>query len=229
MTADTIAPFNGFTSEALQFLADLKANSNNKPWFEAHQEVYQNALLAPMKALVATLADFMLSIDPYFEVTPAINRTISRLNRDVRFSQDKSLYRANMWITFKRPRKNWLDAPAFYFELFPDWYRYGMGYYSTTPEKMARFRAAVDANPPAFLQAVSFYHADSIYLLEGELYKKPFSPAHPAELQTWYQRKSFYLVCNRPADERLFSPELANDLVAGFRMLTPLYRFLADL
>jgi hypothetical protein len=55
---------------------------------------------------------FMLSIDPYFDVHPAINRTISKIYRDTRFSNDKSPFKTTMWITFKRPEKNWKDAPA---------------------------------------------------------------------------------------------------------------------
>lgn len=225
---DSAAQFNGFSAETLKFLTGLKAN-NNKPWFEAHRADYETHLLAPMKSLVSDLADFMLTIDPYFEVTPAVNRTISRMNRDVRFSKDKSLYRANMWLTFKRPRKKWTDAPAFYFELFSDRYRYGMGYYSATREKMDCLRAAIDDDPQEFLREVSFHSPDSIYALEGETYKKTLNPAHPAEIQTWYQRKSFYLVCNRQADDRLFGPQLTSDLAAGFNLLSPLYRYLADL
>ncbi|MBN1220352.1 MAG: DUF2461 domain-containing protein, partial [Anaerolineae bacterium] len=108
--------FEGFAPETLEFLRNLKAN-NNKTWFEAHKQEYQEYLLQPLQALVADMGNFMLSIDPYFEVTPAVNKTISRIHRDTRFSRDKSSYKSTMWITFKRPRKDWQDAPAYFFEL----------------------------------------------------------------------------------------------------------------
>lgn len=123
--------FEGFLPETLEFLGNLEAN-NNKVWFEMHKQEYQEHLLQPLQDLVVDLSGFILTIDPYFETTPAINKTISRIHRDTRFSRDKSPYRSTMWITFKRSRKDWKDAPAYFFEISPDSYRYGMGFYSAS-------------------------------------------------------------------------------------------------
>lgn len=131
--------FKGFSQESLDFLGNLKAN-NNRMWYEANRQVYINCLLEPLQNLVVDIGAFMLTIDPYLEVTPAIDKTISRIYRDTRFSRDKSPYKSTMWITFKRPNKEWKDAPAFFFEISPDSYRYGMGFYSAGKKTMDRFR-----------------------------------------------------------------------------------------
>jgi uncharacterized protein (TIGR02453 family) len=217
--------FTGFSPETLEFMRNLKAN-NHKTWFEAHQQEYQEYLLQPLRALVADMGHFMLSIDPYFEITPAINKTISRIHRDIRFSCDKSPYKSTMWITFKRPRKDWQDAPAYFFELSIDSYRYGMGFYSASKDVMDQWRARIDEKPAEFLHAISFYSQQQIFVVEGEKYKRVLDQSKPAEIQEWYQRKNFYLVCNRKTDDRLFSRALLADFMSGFELIAPFYHYL---
>mgnify|MGYP001567660317 CR=1 FL=1 len=56
--------------------------------------------------------------------------------KDTRFSKDKSPFKCTMWITFKRPNKEWKGAPAYFFEIPTESYRYGMGFYSAGKETM---------------------------------------------------------------------------------------------
>ena len=104
--------FTGFKPEAIQFLNNLGMD-NTKAWFEDHRADYTEYLLEPMKNLVIDLTGAMHSIDPGFETRPLVDKTISRIYRDVRFSRDKSPYRTNMWIVFKRRVTDWKDYPAF--------------------------------------------------------------------------------------------------------------------
>lgn len=217
--------FTGFSPETLNFLKNLAASSN-KTWFEAHRQDYQDFLMQSLRNLVTELGDFMLSIDPYLEITAAVNKTISRIYRDTRFSRDKSLFKSNMWITFKRQGKDWKDAPCFFFEIFTNWYRYGMGFYSASPSTMSKFREKIDENPEEFLKVLSFYSKQKNFVLEGKKYKKIFNKNLSEEIQNWYQRKNFYLVCNRNIDKRLFSRDLADDLKSSYILIAPLYHYL---
>jgi len=217
--------FKGFAEETFEFLKDLKTY-NNKGWFEQHKQDYQNFLLEPLKDLVTDLGDFMLTIDPYFEVRPAVNKTISRIHRDTRFSKDKSPYKTRMWITFKRPNKNWKDAPAYFFEISTNSYRFGMGLYSASPNTMNQFRETIDNNPNEFLKTISFYSKQKFFVIEGEQYKKIIDKDKSQEIQDWYQRKNLYLVCNRRIDKRLFNSKLSDDLISGFKILEPFYHYL---
>lgn len=217
--------FNGFSQKTLDFLRDIKAN-NNKGWFEAHKQDYKDYLLEPLKNLVIELGGFMLTIDPYFETRPAVNKTISRIYRDTRFSKDKSPFKDTMWITFKRPSKDWKDAPAYFFEICPDSYRYGMGLYAASPDTMYRFREMIDKRPKEFLKAISFYSKQQIFAVEGEKYKRIFDENKPEEIQNWYQRRNLYLVCNRKIDNHLFKRDLVEDLIFGFGLLAPFYQYL---
>jgi uncharacterized protein (TIGR02453 family) len=217
--------FNGFSSETLDFLRKLKQN-NNKVWFETHRQDYQQYVLEPMRYLVIGLGEFMLKIDPHFDITPAINRTISRIHRDTRFSRDKSPYKSTLWITFKRPGKQWKDAPGYFFEMSADSYRYGMGFYSASPETMHRFREIIDTKPTEFREVTKFYSYQSIFVIEGEKYKRLSDKKKSDEVQTWYQRKNLYLVCNNEIDNHFFDKVLVSDLVTGFDLIAPFYHYL---
>ena len=121
---DSPSGFSGFRRQALRLLRENRER-NNRAWFEVQKPDYPELLLEPFQMLVAELTPDMRKIDALFETRPAVDRTISRLRRDTRFSPDKSLYRDRMWLSFKRPRSDWTGHPAFYFEVNPAGYRYG--------------------------------------------------------------------------------------------------------
>lgn len=169
----------------------------------------------------------MRHIDEFIETRPMIGKTISHLRRDTRFSRDKSLYRDNMWLTFKRPKKNWTDAPTYFFEFGPDWWHYGLGYYSASPTTMGFFRERLLEFPHEFRQAVTAIPEG--YEVHAESYKRRMVPeALPSELALWYLRKSFY-ISRRSVDMALLSsPALPDTLLEGFGRLSGLYGFLVD-
>ena len=216
-----------FTQTTFDFLRDLRAY-NDKPWFEAHKAVYRDHVLLPLQALAAELGSLMQSIDPEIEIAPG--KAVSRVYRDTRFSKDKSPYKTSHWITFKRSRKEWQNFPAFFFEISPEAYRYGMGFFSADRATMDRFRASIDANPAAFLARVAFYSRQNEFVIEGDRYKRPLKTdytqdvrAHRDRLDDWYQRKSLYLVCNRLIQGQGIPAGLSSDLSRGFQTLAPLY------
>ena len=220
--------FSGFRPDSIQFLVENRQR-NSKPWFESHRNRYEILLLNPFRNLIGELTPFMLAIDPDFDLKPAINRTISRLYRDTRFSRDKSLFRDTMWLVIRRLGEDWkTSAPAFYFEISPSGYRYGMGFYAASRMIMDLFREAIDEKPQIFKKATAFLVRSDRYELNGESYKRRLPSRHPQIIQTWYQRKTFYLVCERSHDEVLYSSRLTGELTEGFEILAPLYRFIVQ-
>ncbi|WP_026111822.1 DUF2461 domain-containing protein [Winslowiella toletana] len=218
-----MSEFSGVTQRGLTFLQQLSQN-NNKEWFDEHRGIYDEELLKPVRQLVADLAQDMLIIDELFEIRPAVGKTISRMHRDTRFSRDKSLYRSNIWLTFKRSRKNWTDAPTYFFEFGPDWWRYGLGYYSASRITMNLFRERLLQDPAAFLN-MSAAIPDN-FVLEGESYKRELVKGMQPELSQWYNKKSWALISEQRQMDLLFSPQLVPVLAAGFQQLAPLYDFL---
>jgi uncharacterized protein (TIGR02453 family) len=220
--------FTGFSRQTFLFLKDLKAN-NDKAWFGAHRPDYEQSLLQPLRDLVTDLTDAMLDIDPCFEVSPTVNKTISRIHRDTRFSKDKSPYRDCMWIVFKRSGKEWSRWGVGYFlEINPTWYRYGMGFYEAAPDIMAEFRARIDDHPKAFLKAISWFQDKAPFVLEGESYKRHKGPDKSEPILSWYNHKSFYLSSRHKIDKTIQSPALVDTLIHDFKLCAPLYHYLRE-
>jgi len=218
--------FQGFTRRTFTFLRDL-GRHNDKAWFEAHRAVYEQHVLTPLRDLVNDLADFMLGIDLSFEVSPAVGKTISRIYRDTRFSEDRSPFRDHMWIVFKRSARDWARyMPAYYLELTPTTYHYGLGFYAAAPDLMARFRQQLDENPEPFLKAVAWFAKQKVFTLEGERYKRPLGQEKPEPIRTWYGYKSFYLTCTRPIDDAIQSSRFADQVMKHFGLAAPLYRYI---
>jgi len=214
--------FNGFSPLAPVFFEQLAVN-NNKTWFEAHRDEYQELLLDPLKLLVSELADTMQALDPALITLPAVDKTISRIYRDTRFSRNKSPYKTCLWITFKRYSPDLKTAPCFFFEITADSYRYGMGFYSASRQTMDNLRRLIEAQPERFRTTVAWLAQQDAFVLEGDRYKRPLNPALPDDLQTWHCRKNVCLICNREVDGRLFTQDIRDDLATGFRQLQPLY------
>jgi len=208
------------TKKSFQFLSDLKKNCRDREWFELHKEDYREHLLYPLQYLAGELSDLMLSIDDNFGVMP--KRVISRIYRDTRFSRDKSLFKSNMWITFKRPESLWPDWPAFFFEIYPEGYRYGMGFYQATSRTMSGLRVAVAEDADRFRAIM--HELLKRYEVQGERYKK--EPKHdlPEDLKDMISRKNFYLHTTRCKTQ--MDKQVAVEMASGFESLRELYSFL---
>ncbi len=215
--------FTGFPEDTILFLNELREN-NSKAWFETNRERYRNSVYSRFIELASLLGDAMYSIDPEIELRP--ERVVSRIYRDTRFSRDKSPYKHNVWLSFKRPDKEWTDAPAYYFEVTPDFWRYGMGFYSASRGTMDGFRREMNNRVEEFKKISSSIKRAGIFSVEGEDYARRLDNSLPAELQVWYQKKSFYLVCNADDNSALINGKVAEMLEKGFRSLEPLYRFI---
>lgn len=218
-----MSEFKGFSEQTLIFLQQLRQN-NNKTWFEEHRAIYQETLLDPFRALVNELGPSMQQIDDLFEIRPGVGQTLSRIHRDTRFSHDKSPYRCNMWLTFKRTRKNWTDSPTFFFDVGTDWWQFGLGYYCASKTTMDLFRQTLREQPEPFLKMVSCLPPD--LALEGECYKRPLIKDQPEALASWYNRKTFSVTAYHHDMTTLFSGELVRQLQQGFNDLEQLYHYL---
>ncbi len=71
----------------LSYLKDLK-NNNNRDWFHENKKRYESDLKKPFLQLLEQLIQRLQSFSPEIQITP--KEAIFRINRDIRFSKDKS-------------------------------------------------------------------------------------------------------------------------------------------
>lgn len=217
--------FEGLPAELPVFLGQLAAN-NERTWFTAHKAEYEACVLHPLRQLVAALEPSLLDIDSGFDTNPK-GAAVSRIHRDVRFSRDKSPYRINQWICFKRPGEGWQGRPAYFLEIGPAGWRHGMGCYAAPPATTKALRAAILARPERFQAALEQALAAG-FVVEGDSYRRPNLPDGLAPcLGEWVARKSAYVACNRPLEPLLFDPGLVDELRTRWQAIAPLYHLLA--
>ena len=219
--------FNGFTEKGIQFLKDLAAN-NNKDWFEQHRITYEKYLLDPLRQLTIALTPAIKSIDANIDTSPQINKTISKIFRDTRFSKDKAPLRTDLWISFRRPNKVWGNVPEFYLYFTPEEYQYGMGYYDASPANMKKFRHYITMYPNRFKKIINHYNPQNTFALMGDEYKRHLPNQFPKEYQPWFQKKSLHVSCIKKIDETFFSNHLKEELENAFVFNAELYHFLTE-
>jgi hypothetical protein len=125
--------------------------------------------------------------------------------------------------------RDWKMEPTYFFEIFPDYYRYGMGYYDIPKDTMDKIREMIVRGDMDFTDMYSAYKSQNIFTLEGQMYKRSLNNEIPEELKSWYQRKEIYFVCNRNNDSLLFSSELIAKLAFDFKTIATLYNFFIKL
>lgn len=201
--------------------------TDSREWFNEHREDYRRLVVEPMAELVIALTPGMLKIDEGFITEPKIDRTISRIYKDMRIPRNRSggRYRPNCWITFAREKKIYQGMPAYYLEITPSSYSYGMGYYQAAPETMSILREMMLAGEPQAKKAISAFERQKVFELVGEAFKRPRYPDAPEKLRKWLEKKSFSLVCESTDFELLFSENLAEVLLGQFKSIAPVYDF----
>ena len=214
---------NTFSKRTIDFMWNLRFN-NEKSWFEAHKDEYKRDFLGPMKELGQEVFE-RVSAD--FGGRGFIHK-VSRIYKDARRVRDGEPYRTNLWFSIERPAEEWTSTPVFWFELSPEDWSYGLGYYQARPATMAKLRARIDRDPKAFEKLIAPLDKQDEFALDGPEYARK-KEAPTAKTASWYNKKSFSLIHNQPNGEELFSQELPDRLVAGYAFLMPLYDYFITL
>jgi len=213
-----------FSQETLDFLFENKLN-DSREWFHEHHDTYEKVVVWPLKALASQLEPIMLQIDPMIITSP--RRVLSRINRDIRFTHDKSLYRSNMWLTFSRDKHQFGGSvPCFYFEVGLYGFSYGCGFYNTPPNVLSTARELIKRNDPAFRKAFEAVERQSIFTQYGELYKKTKHADYSAELRQWLDRKCLGFGTESDDFDLLFSDSLGDYICEGLKLLEAPYEFM---
>ena len=211
--------FEGYTQETLDFLWGIRFN-NERGWFMAHKEDYQAHLLRPTRELGEQVYE---ALHERYPKEPFMLK-MSRIYRDARRLHGQGPYKDHLWFCIRTGDEDWTGRPTFYFEIAPDYYSYGMGFWSPKASLMEAYRKSIDENPEALARLVRRFNKQTHFVLAGPEYARSRGEVSQL-LRPWYQKKSVNLQHELPPDERIFSPELAQDMIEGFEALMPFYKY----
>ena len=217
-----------FTRETFQFFKDL-GRHNHKEWMDANRDRYQAALVQPFRRMLEELAPAVLKLDSRFDTTGRTGTNFSRINRDIRFAKDKTLYKTNMYVKFSVPPPIKRETGQLYVGLSRDTVTAGFRIYSGGKRKestialIAEPRATADSRWVAKQKKRLGRRYESYWYttVKGEWTKHngwPTAPENWEKILAWIVRRKF----TPAAATRTSFPAEASKV---FRDLYPLLRF----
>lgn len=212
------------TYHILSFLSELGAN-NNKEWMDANRGAYLQAK-ADFEALVNVLLQNLQAIDPGLNGLTGKD-CIFRINRDIRFSKDKSPYKHNFGASIAEGGKKSLNA-GYYLHIQPgDESFFGGGLYMPAGAQLKKVRQEIDYNAPELLKIVTAEDFKQAYgRIQGEKLSrapKGYDPHHP---NIEFLKLKSYVALHKLSDDDIKSPKLIENLTHNFQVLKPFIDFL---
>jgi uncharacterized protein (TIGR02453 family) len=216
--------FRGFPAQGLPFLLELQERQS-RDWFAANKARYERFWVEPMRALMAELPAALG--DAYPRLAEA-HPHFFRIQRDVRFSADKSPYKTN--VAAARPvRPGDGPVPTIYVSFGLDGEVVAVGCWQLDKDHLDRLRRAVDDERSGAKLAgvVADLERRGFGLVSHEALKRPPPPYprdHPrAEL---LRRKGLAVSTSSLPDGILDRPELLDWIAAELRAAAPLVDWL---
>lgn len=204
-----------FSAKTLDFLVENRLN-DNKEWFRAHKDDYEEYVKKPMTELTEALKKYVLEIDPEISVA-----RISRIYRDARYAKD-SVFRKNMWSIFSRSRDLYRSYPAFYFDISPNGLEYGYGYYQAGTATMQGLRELVINDSAAYISAQAAFDEQDVFEIYGDMYKRPKYICDEKK-SMWVNRKTIGLSTSSKDWELIFSDKLAEKIGEDYMKIAAVY------
>lgn len=209
--------------KSLSFISDLKKN-NHREWFQANRSRYEEAR-GEFLAFVGDLTGGIQAFDPSIG-TIEPKSTVFRINRDIRFSHDKSPYKTNFGA-FIVPGGKKSGFAGYYFHLDPDGTFAGGGVYQPMPDILKKIRQEIYGNPEEFKE-----------IIEGKEFREYFGDLYDDRLKTppkgfpkdfehidLLKYKSFTVM--KQLDENLVTGEgLLAETLKAFRLMYPMNRYI---
>ncbi|MCX6316399.1 MAG: DUF2461 domain-containing protein [Bacteroidetes bacterium] len=213
----------------IKFIKDLKKN-NNKAWFDQHRKVYE-AAKADFAGFIQKVIDLHGKKDESIHTLVAKD-CMFRINRDVRFSKDKSPYKTNFGASINKGGKKAMNTAGYYFHLEPGSCFAGGGLYLPMPEELRKVRQEIDYNFADFKKIIQSKKFKSLYgdldrSAEYTLSRVPKGyEADNAAAE--YLRLKSYVAMVHFSDADLTSKDLVKKTAAAFDALQPVIEFINE-
>lgn len=213
-----------FSKKSISFLRALKRN-NDRDWFRARRDQYDQHVRDPMIAVVERLAEDFGSFAPELIASP--KHSLFRVYRDTRFSENKKPLKTHAAAVFRTRDLPKPQGAGLYFEIAPGWVWIGGGMWRPEPFELIRLREHIAETWPevARITRARAFRTRFNALAGDSLTRVPrgYPGDHPAA--PYLKLRQFYGGAEFPAS-LAYSRDFYPTLVATFKALMPLVRFL---
>lgn len=215
-----------FSDATLDFLQDLEVH-NDKVWFEANRQRYEEHVKVPMLRFINDVREPLARVSEHVVADPRGNGgSMFRIHRDVRFSADKSPYKTNSGAQFRHAAGKDAHAPGFYLHVEPGNSGMAAGVWRPPTVVLTAIREAIVASPTAWDEVRGAVEGDGWSLMdEGALKRAPkgFDPDH-RHIEDL--RRTSFAVWRHVPDDELTDDGFLEAFTAGCARTAPLMRFL---
>ena len=228
-----------FTPAFFDFFREL-ADNNEKAWFEANRERYEEEVLAPSKVFVLAFRPHLKEISPHFQAEPKVRGgSLFRIYTNRRFNPDRPPYKDHAGIQFRHNAGSDVHTPGFYLHLAPDGTPgpggdedrgcfVGMGIWRPDSDALLAIREAIVEDPEAWVDATRNEAFTRHLSLGGESLKlgpNGFDRDHP--LIDDIKRKDF--IASAPlTEEEVVADGFVQRFAERCREGSPLVRWLCE-
>lgn len=213
-----------FSKAYFSFFSELEQN-NNKVWFDAHREEYESNVKVPFRKFTEHLIAELSKTDK--TILQDASKCIFRINKDIRFSKDKSPYKLNLAAVFGKNGKNDDHHPSFYIHIGHKEIFVGGGLYMIDKEDLAKIRQEIFYNPEEFAAILKHKEFKKFYgKIEGE--KNKVLPEDYREFvkeQPYIANKQFYTGAVL-SQEAVLAKDFDKTVLAHFKAVLPLNNFI---
>jgi len=212
----------------LDFISGLQKN-NDREWFNNNRKLYDTAK-SNFESFVQALIENISEFEPILKGLEAKN-CIYRINRDTRFSNDKSPYKTNFGAFIVRGgRKNGDRFAGYYVHIEPGKSMIAGGAYMPPSPWLASIRERITDQPQLIKEILDEKDFKRFFKsLEGEKLKKApkgFPPDHP---QIELLKFKSYLAVNEISDKQVLDSRFFDFVVENLRAMKPLNDFLNEI
>lgn len=186
-----------FTKDYVDFFKELSAN-NNKPWFDANKKRYEQSVKKPFNDFIQEMINRVRQDDPAVDIAP--KDAIFRINRDIRFSEDKSPYKTFMAAVVSAGGRKNHTIPGLYLQFGPEEAHIYGGAYMLDKDVLHKVRTKIASDLDGFdklLNGADF--KEKFGTIHGEQHKRlPAEFQAAAEKQPLLANKQFYYFAKFP-------------------------------
>ncbi len=217
-----------FTPKLFAFLKDL-AENNDRGWFKAHQDAYEEYVREPALEFINDFAIPLKKISPHFVAdSRTVGGSLFRIQRDTRFAKDKTPYKLNTGMQFRHIAGKDAHAPGFYVHIEPGECFIGVGLWRPETKLAYQIRDAIVEDPARWKRASRGKRFTDTLELGGDSLKRPprgYDEDHP--LIEDLKRKDF-IASTKITQKSVVSDHFMDDYADACKRAAPFMNFLCD-